>query len=379
MSAIIPRKISADEHARAETDRKQRLFAWADRVLQQLGFADRVAQADSVDELRQITFDADTIEVALAIRDALHPATGKREEHFVGLNDAHLKRLLKTRFHELKKEREQALLGGASGRRATRDWSDDLVLDDAGGVRALLTNLISILREHPKWKGVLAYNEFNARVVIRKRLPWGGETIDETWADHHDTLTRTWFQREDIAAQHGDVGRAVQAAARANVFHPVRDFFDSLVWDGTARLDSWLATYLHADDTEYARAVGPRFLISAVARIYKPGCKVDHTLVLEGPQGKQKSEALRILAIQDDWFTDRLSNVGSKDAALEMPGVLLVEISELDAFTKASASAVKGFLTRRFDRFRPPFGKHTIKLLRQSVFAGTVNPPLAVI
>jgi predicted P-loop ATPase len=374
MSAIIPLKTGTDEHARAETDRKRRLFSWADLVLQQLGFADRVAQAGSVDDLRKVRFDADTIEVALAIRDALHPATGKREEHFVGLNDAGLKRLLKTRFNELKKEREEALRSGGSGRRATHDWSEDLVLDDAGGVRALLTNLISILREHPNWRGVLAYNEFNARVVIRKRLPWGDETIDATWTDHHDSLTRAWFQREDIAAQHADVGRAVQAAARANVFHPVRDFFDALVWDGTPRLDTWLSTFLHVDDTEYSRAVGPRFLISAVARVYKPGCKVDHTLVLEGSQGKQKSEVLRTLAIQDDWFTDRLSNVGSKDAALEMPGVLLVEIAELDAFTKASSSAVKGFLTRRFDRFRPPFGKYPIRLLRQCVFAGTVNP-----
>ena len=149
MSEIIPLKTGTDEHARAETDRKRRLFAWADLVLQQLDFADRVAQADFVDELRKVTFDADTIEVALAIRDALHPATGKRKEHFVGLNDASLKRILRTRFNELKKEREQALRGGASGRHATRDWSDDLVLDDAGGVRPLLANLILFLREHP--------------------------------------------------------------------------------------------------------------------------------------------------------------------------------------------------------------------------------------
>jgi len=313
MSKIIPLKTGTDEHARAETDRKWRLFAWADLVLQQFGFTDRVAQADSVDELRKVTFDADAVEVALAIRDALHPATGKREEYFVGLGDAGLKRLLKTRFIELKKEREQALRGGASGRRATRDWSDDLVLDDAGGVRPLLVNLILFLREHPKWKGVLAYDEFNARVVIRKRLPWGDES-------------------------------------------------------------TWLPAYLHADNTEYARAVGPRFLISAVARIYEPGCKVDHALILEGPQGKQKSEALRTLAIRDGWFTDRLSHVASKDAAQEMAGVLLVEIAELDALTKASSSAVKAFLTRRSDRFRPPYGKHPISLLRQCVFAGTINP-----
>jgi predicted P-loop ATPase len=83
---------------------------------------------------------------------------------------------------------------------------------------------------------------------------------------------------------------------------------------------------------------------------------------------------LRTLAIRDAWFTDRLSHVARKDAATEMAGVLLVEIAELDALTKASSSAIKAFLTRRRDRFRPPSGKHPISLPRQCVFAGTINP-----
>src|SRR5262249_10911859 len=150
------------------------------------------------------------------------------------------------------------------------------------------------------------------------------------WTDHHESLVRVWFQNEDIAVNQSDVGRAVQAAARSNTFHPVRDYFDALVWDGKARLDRWLVIYLHVDDTPYARAVGPRFLISGVARIYKPGCQVDHVLLLEGPQGKQKSAALRTLAVKDAWFTDRLSHVTSKDAAQETAGVLLIELAEME-------------------------------------------------
>jgi predicted P-loop ATPase len=136
-----------------------------------------------------------------------------------------------------------------------------------------------------------------------------------------------------------------------------------------------LKTHFHTDDNEYVRAIGPRYLISAVARIYRPGCKVDHILILEGPQGKLKSEALRTLAINDEWFTDRLSHVASKDAILETAGVLIVEIVEMDAVMKATSSAIKSFLTRRHDRFRPPYGKHAIRLPRQLVFAGTINPP----
>jgi predicted P-loop ATPase len=155
----------------------------------------------------------------------------------------------------------------------------------------------------------------------------------------------------------------------------VRDYFDSLVWDRVPRIRGWLQTYFHADDSEYVRAIGPRYLISAVARIYRPGAKVDHMLVLEGPQGKQKSEALRTLAVKDAWFTDRVSDISTKDCILELAGVLIVEIAEMHALTKATPSAMKAFLSRRHDRFRPPWGKHPVTLRRQCVFAGTINPP----
>ena len=184
---------------------------------------------------------------------------------------------------------------------------------------------------------MLAFDQFNARVVIRKRPYWGDEEADASWTDHHESLVRVWFQDEDIAANQSDIGRAVQAAARNNLVHPVRSFLDSLAWDGKARIDSWLIDYMHADDTPYARAVGPRYLISAVARIYQPGCKVDHMLVLEGPQGKQKSEALRTLAVRDAWFTDRLSHISSKDAAQELAGVWLIEWAEMEALFRATS------------------------------------------
>jgi predicted P-loop ATPase len=368
--------LGAEEHARAETKRKRRLFAWADRLLRELGLAERVARANNLGELCSITFDANAAEVALAIREALYPASGAKDGCFAGLRAGGLKHILRMRFGEMKKQREAQLRGGGHGgtQRSAPDWTGDLKLDDEGGVRPILSNLILFLRHHPQWQGVLAYDEFSARIVIRKRPPWGEEAPGAQWTDHHESLTRVWFQREDIKAGQGDVGRAVQAAARGNPVHPVREHFDALVWDGTPRLDTWPVTYFHAEDSAYIRAVAPRYVISAVARIHEPGCKVDHVIILEGPQGKQKSEALRTLAINDDWFTDRLSHIASKDAALETAGVLIVEIAEMDALTRATSSAIKSFLTRRHDRFRPPYGKHTIRLPRQCLFAGTINP-----
>jgi predicted P-loop ATPase len=369
---VSPASQDAEEHARADTQRSQRLFDWADAVLKSLRMDKALAAARSIEELRSVTFNADSVEVTLAIRDALHPTSGHRQEHFRGLTERGLRLILKNRFAELKKTRDAALR-----RRRQPDWTDQLILDKDGKIIANLANLILILCKAPEWKGVLGYDEFNARVIIKSRSPWKEEASNTAWTDHHESQVRVWFQRKGrISPSAGDVGRAVQAAAQHNRFHPVRDYFEALVWDGMPGLESWLQRYFHVEDSEYVRAIGARYLISAVARIYQPGCKVDHTLILEGPQGKQKSEALRTLAINDDWFTDRLSHLASKDAILETAGALLVEIAEMDALTKATSSTIKSFLTRRHDRFRPPYGKHTINRPRQCVFAGTINPPV---
>jgi predicted P-loop ATPase len=325
--------IGADEAAQTETEHKQRLFDWCDALLKSLGYTKKVNAARSILELHRIALDADSAEVALAIRDALHPASGRREEHFRHLKEEAIKQVLKARFAQLKRDRETEL---KKRRPASKpSWEDDLILDPkTGNIKSVVANLTLI----PKWNGVLAYDEFAAQVMIRKITPWGDGASH--WTDHRETQTRIWFQRIGINPTLGDVGRAVQAAARDNQFHPVRDHFAGLAaWDGKARLDTWLQTYFHVADSEYVRAIGSRWIMSAVARIYQPGCQADHMLVLEGDQGKQKSTALRHLAIKDEWFADRLSHISSKDAQLELTGVLLIEIAEMDALRKAAPGA----------------------------------------
>ena len=98
ISLPVPASQDADDHARADTQRNQRLFDWADAVLKKLGLDKAVAAARSIEELRRVTFNADSAEVTLAIRDALHPASGHRQEHFRGLKEGGLKLILKNRF-----------------------------------------------------------------------------------------------------------------------------------------------------------------------------------------------------------------------------------------------------------------------------------------
>jgi predicted P-loop ATPase len=356
--------------------RQQALFDWAAKVLKELGFADAIANASTVQELNRIVFDKNSTEVLMAIHDALHPAHGKKADCFAGYSEATLKRILKNRFDDMVKDRKKALLNtGAAGAGAqyTPNWTDNLKTTDKGAVRPILANLILFLRHHPDWQNVLAFDEFASQVVIRNLPPWGPEAPDCPWTDHYEALTRSWFEQQDIFPNWGNVGRAVQTAARGNKYHPVRNQLDCLAWDGEERIDTWLPTFFNTEDTPYARAIGPRFLISAVARIYDPGCKVDHMLVLEGPQRKLKSQAVE--ALFAPWFTDQLSAIHSKDASIEISGVWAFEIAEMEILRKVSSGAKKVFLSRKVERFRPVHGKYAVKVPRQCVFIGSLNPP----
>ena len=80
------------------------------------------------------------------------------------------------------------------------------------------------------------------------------------------------------------------------------------------------------------------------------------------------------MTLAEPWFTDRLSDLGSKDAAMETKGVWIIEVAELDTMSRTEVGAIKAFISRTHDRFRPPYGKRLVDLPRQCVFAGSVNP-----
>ena len=96
-----------------------------------------------------------------------------------------------------------------------------------------------------------------------------------------------------------------------------------------------------------------RWLISAVARVFQPGCKADHCLILEGAQGAGKSTAAATIALDDAWFSDELADLGTKDAAQDLRGKWIVELGELSALNRGAVERVKAFMSRRVDHYRP--------------------------
>lgn len=273
--------------------------------------------------------------------------------------------------------------------RAGQEWDleRDLACDQNKKPIKNYLNCLEVLTRHPAWRGVIGYDEFSGRIIKRKPAPYG-EAVGE-WTDFDDLRTLGWIAKHcRFEPKKQTLIDAIMAAADANRFHEVRHWLESLAWDKTARVNSWLIEYLGAgefydkgdsDDekhrkdltNQYVMEIGRLWLLAAVARIMRPGCKADNVLILEGEQAIGKSSALAVLG--GAWFSDAHLRVGDKDALQAIRGKWIIELSELDSFNRAEASAIKAFFSISIDRYRASYGHRVADVPRQCVFAGTVN------
>lgn len=252
-----------------------------------------------------------------------------------------------------------------------------------GGVLAAnLTNTITLLRSTPQWQGIVSFDEFANSIHLAGTPPWATIPLDQPWSEYDNNLATDWVQQNELNVSRDTVAAAVWTIAHDRAFHPVRQYLERCRWDGTPRLDGWATTYLGVAPTwrsgpndiqlpGYVETVAARWMISAVARVMQPGCKADCALILEGPQDRKKSTALRTLA--DPWFTDDFSEFGTKDAAIETAGVWIIELAELDSINRADTSKIKSFMSRQIDRYRAPYAQFPTSQPRQCIFAGSVN------
>lgn len=250
-------------------------------------------------------------------------------------------------------------------------WVRSLIPNKEGSAKQLIANACHIVRNAEELKGRIYFDELRREIRVDGDMPWPRKGVD-VWNDQDTIALTEWMQRNDWNMAKAHVEDAISLIAGEQQRHPFRRWLEGLRWDKRPRLNGWLTYFCGVERSDLADSFGSKWLISAVARVINPGCKCDHVLILEGPQGIGKSSLLNILA-GDELFTDNLGDLRSKDAMLALHGKVIVELAELDHLNRSEASAIKAFLTKREDKFRPPYGKREITVPRQCVFAGTVN------
>lgn len=231
-----------------------------------------------------------------------------------------------------------------------------------------VSDAISVLRTHPEWAGVWAFDTFRDRVVcINPPVKLDAETKGLTEED--GIAICTWFEREGATVAPMSCFSAALAAAKCDSFHPVRAYLEALP-PSDLNLDEVCTRAL--GNTGAIEGVFLRlWLISAVRRVLLPGCQADNSIILVGAQGAGKSSFGRILGAP--WNAEELADLSSKDAAQGLRGAWLVEVAELDRVLRAEESTSKAFITRSVDRYRPSYGRGVIEQPRECVFFGTTN------
>lgn len=216
------------------------------------------------------------------------------------------------------------------------------------------------------------YDLFHNRMLVAGELisKWNSSEL----SDHVTTMVRDLIRyRFGFDPNKTNVQDACEALCLSRRFDPVLDYLDSLIWDRQPRLDRWLTTYMGAADTELNRAISRLSLIAAVRRAYNPGTKFDQVIVLEGPQGQGKSEAIEVLAGAENFSDQSILGVDDRKQQELTEGVWLYEIGELSGLRKAEIEHVKAFASRKNDRARPAYGRYTVSQPRRTVFFASTN------
>lgn len=251
-------------------------------------------------------------------------------------------------------------------------WLELLDVNAKGVPRSTLANAVTVLQHDPAWgPETLWYDPFLDRVLT-------ANSTSREWRDDDDTrLTVYCQQNAELSTIHeSQVASAVRYVARQRSKHCVLDWLASLTWDHEPRIalafeDHWGAVPSVHQPSDYLRAISANFFLGLVARVVHPGCQLDTMVIFEGPQGIGKSRALRIVG--GAWYMLAAESVTSKDFFQAFPGKWLIEVGEMDAFSRAERERVKLAISTPVDRYRSSYGRRAEDHPRQCVFAGTTN------
>ena len=243
------------------------------------------------------------------------------------------------------------------------EWATDIHYNKNNEMKNDTNNLVKILNQHPDFVGKLRMNEFT------RQTEYDGKAIaDIDFAQlRYDISSKLSLDFKSC-----DIAQQADVVARVNRYNPLVDYLNATSWDGKDRVDDFIAA-MAIDPTEMNKVLIRKWLLTAVARAMKPGCKADNVLIIVGKTGNMKSTALLTLCPNKDWFTDEPINFGEKDSKQLLLSKWIVELAECASFKKKENNVIKADLSKRKDEFRSPYGRTTQSYPRQFIYVATSN------
>lgn len=278
-------------------------------------------------------------------------------------------------FQNLSAEKQKQVLETASDMEkpcSPAEVRERLDRTENGGVKNSIKNCLTVFRLDEVLHQSIRYNLFTEKTDIVKPLWWHKRSpvMNETDVNY----LMLYLEENYGLSVEAKISRAISIIADKNKYHPIQEKLKSLVWDGEKRIENALPHFLGVEKNEYTCAAMQLFMLGAIHRIFRPGCKFEIMLCLVGGQGAGKSTFFRFLAIKDEWFSDDLKKLDDENVFRKMQGHWIVEMSEMIATANAkSIEDIKSFLSRQRETYKVPYDKQPDDKLRQCVFGGTSN------
>lgn len=240
-----------------------------------------------------------------------------------------------------------------------------------------ILNAEEAIQYDPELFGKIAFNELSYSPCVYGNIPWKDGKGWREWTNSDDSNLRSYIENKYGLKYKDKIMDALNNVIHKRHINPVKDMLEYAhsIWDGNRHVENLLTRFVGAEKTPYNIAVMRLYMLGAVSRIYRPGCKFDYMLILVGRQGAYKSSFLRFLAGSDTWFADNFNSVDGDKAFEKLRGMWIVEMSELQATKRAKdVESIKAFITSTIDTYRTPYERRTEQRPRQCVLAGTSNP-----
>lgn len=249
---------------------------------------------------------------------------------------------------------------------------EHLATTQKGQTANTIGNCMIVFRADSMLRGVIRLNLLTERVDIVRDLGWRRMTAALTDTDMK--YLRLYFEENYGITSSPKIEDALAIIANENRYHPIQDCLASLVWDKVPRIRGCLHHFLGAEQSDYVETCLTHFLLGAINWVFHPGCKYEEMLCLVGGQGAGKSTFFRLLAIQDEWFSDDLKQLSDNDVFEKLQGHWIIEMSEMLATSNAkSIEEIRSIISRQKETYRTRYESQPKDRLRQCVFGGTSN------
>ena len=254
------------------------------------------------------------------------------------------------------------------------DVNEMLEHTDKGRTKQTIRNCVTVLQNDPVLKKAIKRNELSGRMDIVKEVPWERRSESLTVTDTDDSNLKMYLEDNYEITSERVIKKGVDIVSNENKYHPIRDYLESLMWDGVPRIENLLPRFLGAEKNSYTTGVMKMHMLAAISRIYEPGIKYDIMLCLVGSQGAGKSTFFKYLAINDDWFSDNLDHLDDENIYRKLQNHWIIEMGEMKAtVTAKNIEQIKSFLSRQKETYKVPYEVYPEDRPRQCVFCGTSN------